>query len=68
MIGFQPDAPNERLLLDPTLPDWLSDLTLRDLRVGNDTFDIRFSRTGPQTDFEVLRGDPARVIRKPMTV
>ena len=68
MIGFQPDAPNGRLLIDPTLPDWLPDLTLRDLRVGSDTFDIRFVRTGPQTECKVLQGDPARVIRQPMTV
>ena len=68
IIGFQPDAPNGQLLIDPALPDWLPDLTLRDLRVGNDTFDLRFTRQGPGTEFEVLRGDPARVIRKPMTV
>jgi glycogen debranching enzyme len=68
IIGLQPDAPNGQLLIDPALPDWLPDLTLRDLRVGNDTFDLRFTRQGPGTEFEVLRGDPARVIRKPMTV
>ena len=68
IIGFQPDAPNGQLLIDPTLPDWLPDLTLRDLRVGNQTFDLRFTREGPGTEFEVLRGDPAHVIRKPMTV
>ena len=68
MIGFQPDAPNSRLLIDPALPEWLPDLTLRDLRVGKDVFDIRFTRRGDETVFEVLRGDPARVIRQPMTV
>ncbi len=57
MIGFQPDAPNERLLLDPSLPDWLPDLTLRGLRVGRAVFDIRFRREGDATAFEVLRGD-----------
>ena len=68
MIGFQPDAPNDRLLIDPLLPDWLPDLTLRDLRVGRNTFDIRFERAGDQTSYSVLKGDPARVVRSPMTV
>ena len=68
MIGFQPDAPNGRLLLDPHLPDWLPDLTLRDLRVGQECFDIRFARDGGQTAFEVLKGDPAHVTRQSMTL
>ena len=68
MIGFQPDAPNRRLLVDPVLPDWLPDLLLRDLRIGRDTYDIRFERDGQNTVFEVLRGDPASVVRQPMTV
>ena len=68
IIGFQPDAPNKRLLLDPSLPDWLPDLTLTNLRVGADTFDIRFFREGAGSEFEVLRGDAARVLRQPMTV
>jgi glycogen debranching enzyme len=68
IIGFQPDAPSGRLLIDPTLPDWLPDLTLRDLCIGDETFDLRFTRQGPRTEFEVLRGNPAHVIRQPMTV
>ncbi len=68
MLGFQPDAPNDRLLIDPSLPDWLPDLVLRDLRVGRQVFDIRFTRDGDQTGFTVLRGDPARVVRQAMTV
>ncbi len=66
MTGCQPDAPNRRVLVDPTLPDWLPDLTLRGLRVGADVFDLRFTRNGETTDAEVLRGDPARVVRQPM--
>ena len=68
MTGFQPDAPNGQLIIDPTLPDWLPELTLRDLRVGQDVFDIRFARSGTETSHEVLRGDPARVVQRPMTV
>jgi glycogen debranching enzyme len=68
MIGFQPDAPNNRLLIDPSLPDWLPDLTLRDLRVGTAEFDIRFVRDGAETNFTVLRGDSACVVHQKMTV
>ncbi len=66
MIGFQPDAPNGVLALDPTLPDWLPDLTLRNLRLGAQSFDIRFTREGDRTDFKVLRGDEAAVVRRPV--
>ncbi|MEJ1977342.1 MAG: glycogen debranching N-terminal domain-containing protein [Acetobacteraceae bacterium] len=68
MIGFQPDAPNGILAIDPTLPDWLPDLTVRDLRVGAQCFDIRFTRSGSRTLYQILRGDPAAVVLRPMTV
>ena len=66
MTGFQPDAPNRRVLIDPSLPDWLPDLTLRGLWVGDQAFDLRFVRNGDATDVEVLRGDPACVVRQAM--
>ncbi len=66
MLGFQPDAPAEVLALDPALPDWLPDLTLRDLRVGAASFDIRFAREGTATVIHVLRGDAAAVVRRAM--
>jgi hypothetical protein len=34
MLGFLPDAPRNRLYLDPSLPKWLPDLAAHDLRVG----------------------------------
>ena len=64
MLGLEPDAPAGVLRIDPVLPAWLPDLTLRGLRVGVQVFDIAFHRTGPGTDHQVLRGDPAAVIRK----
>jgi hypothetical protein len=66
MLGFQPNAPAGRLGLDPALPDWLPDVTLRDLRVGTQSFDIRFAREGAETTITVLRGDPAAIVRMPM--
>jgi hypothetical protein len=40
------------------LPEWLPDLTIRDLRIGNHKLDIRFWRDGEKTKFQVLNGDP----------
>jgi len=67
VLGLQPDAANRRLFVDPELPPRLNDLTVRDLRVGDQIFDIRFTRSGDTTDFEVLRGDPAAVVRRNVT-
>ena len=66
MLGFIPDARRGKLYVDPELPDWLPDLTVLDLRVHRNTFDIRFWRDGEQTKFEVLRGDGRVVERSPM--
>jgi glycogen debranching enzyme len=68
MLGFQPDAPNGILGIDPSLPHWLPDLTVRDLRLGEHCFDIRFAREGDRTVHEVLRGNAAAVVQRPMTV
>jgi glycogen debranching enzyme len=62
ILGIQPDAPNRRLYLDPTLPSWLPDLTLIDLRLGDRSFDLRFWRIDEKTHFEVLKGEPDAVM------
>ena len=67
MLGYQPDAPNKMVYFDPTLPDWMPELTVHDLRVGSLTFDIRFARTGKVTDFEVTQGPKDAVVRRSMT-
>jgi glycogen debranching enzyme len=64
MLGIIPAAPERLLYVDPVLPHWLPDVTLIDLRVGDQIFDIRFSGEGAATTFEVLRGDPANVVRR----
>ena len=56
MLGFLPDAPRDRLYVDPSLPKWLPDLALHDLRIGKHKLDIRFWREGEQTAFEVIKG------------
>ena len=63
MLGLLPDAPRDMLYVDPALPEWLPDLTVRDLRVGKHKFDIHFWREGERTEFEVLSGDARCVAR-----
>jgi hypothetical protein len=64
LLGLQADAPNDRLYVDPELPAWLPDVTLRgltvgkamlgDLTVGKATVDLRFWREDERTRWEVL--------------
>ena len=42
MLGLYPYAPLKLLVVDPHLPDWLPEITLRDLRVGKARVTIRF--------------------------
>ena len=63
VLGLGPDAPRDRLHLDPALPPWLPEITLSGLRMGRHSFDIRFWRDGDATAFEVLRGDAGVVVR-----
>jgi glycogen debranching enzyme len=56
MLGLQQDAPRGKLYVDPALPDWLPDVTLTDLRLGRQRFEIRFWRNGNDTVFKVLKG------------
>jgi glycogen debranching enzyme len=53
LLGFQPDAPRNKLYVDPALPYWLPDLTVRDLHIGKHKLDIRFWTEGDATVFEV---------------
>ena len=63
ILGLQPDAGRQQLGLDPHLPAWLPELVLSDLRVGDQTFDLRFTRGDSETSFEVLRGPQGWVRR-----
>ena len=68
MLGFLPDAPRNKLYVDPLLPGWLPDITIRDLRLGQHKFDIRFWREGERTEFELLNGSASLVERCEMGV
>jgi glycogen debranching enzyme len=64
MLGLEQDAPRGKLYVDPALPDWLPDVTLTDLRLGRQRFEIRFWRDGKKTLFEVRKGKREAVERK----
>ncbi len=63
LLGFLPDAPRNKLYVDPSLPRWLPDLDVYDLHLGKHKLDIRFWREGEETAFEVIKGDPKLVER-----
>jgi glycogen debranching enzyme len=67
ILGFQPDAPNRKLYVDPVLPEWLLDLEVSDLRLGEQMFDMRFWREGEQTRWEVLKGNKDAVFPRSFT-
>ena len=52
LLGLQADAPNGRLFVDPALPDWLPDVTLAGLAVGDAVLDLRCWRDGDRTRWE----------------
>jgi glycogen debranching enzyme len=63
LLGFLPDAPRNKLYVDPYLPAWLPDLTVQNLHVGKHKLAIRFWREGEQTEFEVISGNHKLVER-----
>ena len=68
MLGLSPDAPAGMLYVDPHLPEWLPDLTLTELLLGPDEFDLRFERQADgTTDFTVLRGPAQKVARRSLS-
>jgi len=54
MLGLHADAPHHRLAVDPHLPAWLPDVTLRGVHVGQATVALRFWREGERSRWEVL--------------
>jgi glycogen debranching enzyme len=61
ILGLHADAPHQRLHVNPHLPHWLTDITLRGLRVGPATVSLRFWREGERSRWEALeqQGDLA---------
>jgi hypothetical protein len=59
MLGLRASAPNHCLYIDPYLPDWLPELTLRRVEVGKASVDLKFWRDGDSTkwDATVVQGN-----------
>lgn len=59
MLGLQADAPNGCLYVDPDLPDWLPDIRLRNVEVGDAQVDLKCWREGQKTcwDASVVSGE-----------
>jgi glycogen debranching enzyme len=67
ILGLYPYAPLNMLLVDPHMPDWLPEITLSNLHVGNATATIRFYRSSDgNSGYEVLdKRGPLHVLRQP---
>lgn len=67
LLGIFPYAPAHVLLLDPHLPEWLPEIAVRNLRVGQATVTLRFKREADgKTGYTIedLEG-PLHVIHQP---
>ncbi len=53
MLGLEANAPDRRLHLQPVLPEWLSDVYLTNMVVGDATVDLRFWREDERTHWKV---------------
>ncbi|HWN43885.1 MAG TPA: glycogen debranching N-terminal domain-containing protein [Thermoanaerobaculia bacterium] len=67
LLGIYPYAPLKMLLVDPHLPEWLPELTVRGLRVGEASVDLRFFRGADgRSDWELLdQKGTLHVLRQP---
>ncbi|MDQ2902688.1 MAG: amylo-alpha-1,6-glucosidase [Chloroflexota bacterium] len=55
VLGLRADAPHHRLYVNPTLPDWLPEIELQQLRVGPCLIDLHFWREGDHSRWETRR-------------
>jgi glycogen debranching enzyme len=70
ILGLRADAPVGRLYVQPTLPDWLADVELANLQVGQARLSLRFWRDGPRSRWEVVEqtGGPIEVVEEASNV
>lgn len=67
LLGLYPYAPLGVLIVDPHLPEWLPEITLRHLRVGSAAVSLRFfRRPDGRSDFDILSLEGRlKVLRQP---
>jgi glycogen debranching enzyme len=56
LLGLRADAAAGKLYIDPHLPDWMHDVNLSDIQVGDQSFTVRFMQLESGPAFEVLSG------------
>jgi glycogen debranching enzyme len=66
LLGLVPYAPLRLLLVDPVLPPWLPEITVKRLRIGGATLTLRFQRDASgDSHFEVVEQNGAlRIMRQ----
>jgi glycogen debranching enzyme len=57
ILGLEANAPQHKLKVQPHLPEYLSDLELQNLAVGDVKVSLRFWREGEQTRWQVTHTD-----------
>jgi len=64
MLGLMPVAPRGTLVVDPVLPDWLPELTVRNIRVGDRRAALRAWRDSEgATQLDVLEAGGLVIVR-----
>ena len=61
LLGIEIDAAAATIYADPVLPDWLGELRLERVHVGDRTVDLRVWRDGEDSQVEIL-GDSSGVV------
>jgi glycogen debranching enzyme len=65
ILGLRADAPNRRFYINPDLPNWLPEITLRRIQVGTAQIDIKVWRSGEHTYWDITANtDDIEVIQQ----
>ncbi len=64
ILGIRAVAPHKRLYVNPTLPEWLPEITLEHMRVGPCSMTLRFWRKGEESHWEVREMQADKVTAK----
>jgi glycogen debranching enzyme len=63
VLGIRPSAPTGELnIVNPSLPDWLEHLELRNLRIGNSRVGLDFTRRGDRTFCNVVEVEGEKLL------
>ena len=67
LLGLYPYAPLKVLFLDPHLPDWLAEISVEDMRIGDALISLQFRRNEDgKTEYKITSLDGnLRVLRQP---